>query len=102
MKKLLLIALCSMSSLYVNAQLCLSPATNYATSSNPYSFCIADFNGDGKKDLATANSYGNGASVLLGDGSGGFGTAINAGGVANYPNGISAPILIQILKWILP
>ena len=44
-------------------------ATNvdFTTGSNPYSVSIGDFNGDGKPDLATANSGGasNNASILL-------------------------------------
>jgi LPXTG-motif cell wall-anchored protein len=39
----------------------------FATGQNPDSVVIADFNGDGKLDLATANQ-GGGVSVLLGDG----------------------------------
>ncbi|MDP4238811.1 MAG: FG-GAP-like repeat-containing protein, partial [Bacteroidota bacterium] len=53
--------------------------TNFAISSgsgaNPSSVVIGDFNGDGKADLATANSNENSVSVLLGDGNGSFGTA---------------------------
>src|ERR1035437_368774 len=45
----------------------------YPTGSAPYSVTTADFNGDGKIDLAVANSGSNTVSVLLGDGSGGFG-----------------------------
>lgn len=42
----------------------------------PISVVSADFNGDGKIDLATANAGGSGSvSVLLGDGTGNFGTA---------------------------
>ena len=33
---------------------------------------MADFNGDGKNDLVTANDIGNTASVLLGNGNGTF------------------------------
>ncbi len=36
------------------------------------SITVGDFNGDGKDDLATANSFDNNVSILLGDGSGGF------------------------------
>jgi hypothetical protein len=46
-------------------------AKSYATGKGPVSPAIADLNGDGKPDLATANWYPNTVSVLLnrGDGS---------------------------------
>jgi hypothetical protein len=46
---------------------------DFATGNTPRSVTTADFNGDGRSDLITANSYGNTVSVLLGDGSGGLG-----------------------------
>ncbi|WP_334909116.1 FG-GAP-like repeat-containing protein [Nostoc sp.] len=52
-------------------------ATNFTVGSNPQSVTVADFNGDGKLDLAAANYSSNNVSVLLGDGTGGFGTATN-------------------------
>jgi hypothetical protein len=52
--------------------------TPYATGDSPTSVVVGDFNGDSRQDLAVANSYnddrlGNSVSILLGDGSGGFG-----------------------------
>jgi hypothetical protein len=44
----------------------------FATGAAPYSIAAGDFNGDGKADLAIANSTGSNVTVLLGDGSGGF------------------------------
>ncbi len=44
----------------------------FAVGVNPISVAIADFNGDGKPDLVTANADSNSVSVLLGDGAGGF------------------------------
>ena len=52
-----------------------------AVGTNPYSIKTADFNGDGKADLATANFADNTLSVLLGNGSGGF-TAVPGSPVA--------------------
>ena len=52
-------------------------AADYPVGRAPYSGTTGDFNGDGKLDLATANGNSNNVSVLLGDGSGGFGTATN-------------------------
>jgi len=43
----------------------------------PYSVTVGDFNGDGKSDLATANSRSTNVSVLLGTGTSSFGTATN-------------------------
>ena len=45
---------------------------SFGTGSNPYSVAIADFNGDGKSDLVTADHDDNTASVLLGNGNGTF------------------------------
>jgi hypothetical protein len=45
---------------------------DFATGTGPVSVAVADFNRDGKLDLATANSYTNNVSVLLGLGDGTF------------------------------
>jgi hypothetical protein len=47
-------------------------ARSYATGRTPRSVAIGDLNGDGKPDLATANSGANTASVLLNRGDGSF------------------------------
>jgi len=46
--------------------------TDFGTGAGPESIAVGDFNGDGKQDLATANVSASTASVLLGNGSGGF------------------------------
>lgn len=65
------------------AQVSFSPLTNFSCGPGPISITNADFNGDSKTDLAIAagqaNVGGNSVSVLLGDGLGGFATAINFG-----------------------
>ena len=56
------------------------PKTDFplpTTSSRPESVTSADFNGDGNPDLAVANRGSTNVSVLLGDGSGGFGAKTN-------------------------
>jgi hypothetical protein len=47
----------------------------FAVGNAPGSVAIADFNGDGKLDIVTANEQSGDASVLLGDGKGGFSPA---------------------------
>ncbi|WP_189525202.1 FG-GAP-like repeat-containing protein [Nostoc sp. 'Peltigera membranacea cyanobiont' 232] len=52
-------------------------ATKFLAGTNPKSVTVADIDGDGKKDLVIANSGDDNISVLLNDGSGGFGTPTN-------------------------
>jgi len=58
-----------------------STPTNFIVGGAPYpapiSIITADFNGDGKMDLATANNGLDNVSILLGNGLGSFGTAAN-------------------------
>src|SRR6185369_4530159 len=56
------------------------PPVNYDAGANPQAIVSADFNGGGL-DLAVANYSSNSVSVLLGNGSGGFGakTDFNTG-----------------------
>lgn len=69
----------------IQAQASFLPATTFTVGGNPGSAITADFNGDGKADLAIMNPIsGNGVvSVLLGNGVGGFGAA------SNFPVGIN-------------
>ena len=76
MKKLLLFILLVCIE-RVNGQVCFSPATNIATGYIPASVCSADFNGDGKKDLAVVSISNYSVSILLGTGTGNFGAAVN-------------------------
>ena len=50
-------------------------AVSYPAGTNPQAVVTADFNNDGRFDLAAANAGDNTVSVLLGDGQGGFGAA---------------------------
>src|SRR5260370_19627352 len=55
-------------------------APTYAAGSAPFepvSVAVGDFNGDGKPDLAAANSSSNNVSVLLGNGDGTFQAAVH-------------------------
>jgi hypothetical protein len=62
------------------------PATNFATGDGTNSIAIGDFNHDNNQDVATANAsdFPQNVSVLLGNGTGGFGSA------TNYTAGTSA------------
>jgi VCBS repeat protein/FG-GAP repeat protein len=51
-----------------------APATNFGVGINPQSVAIGDLNGDGKPDLAVAESSGS-LSLLFGTGGGAFGAA---------------------------
>ncbi len=58
-----------------------SSATNFPVGTLPNSVVVGDFNKDGKPDIATSNGGGssNGISILLGTGTGSFGSATNYG-----------------------
>ncbi len=51
--------------------------TRYATGSNPYAIAVADFNGDGKPDVASVNYYDDSVSILLGNGDGTLQSAVH-------------------------
>jgi predicted outer membrane repeat protein len=56
------------------------------TGSTPLSVAVGDFNGDGKPDLAVANSGSGNVTILLGDGSGGFSQPAGSPvGTGTYP-----------------
>ena len=54
----------------------------------PKSVAVGDFDGDGKADLVVANGDSNTVSVLLGNGSGGFG-ARTVYGVGSSPKSVA-------------
>jgi hypothetical protein len=64
------------------------PAVSYGVGSTPYSVTTGDFNGDGKADLATANSSSGDVSILLGIGDGTFQPATSYG-VGGYPYSVT-------------
>ena len=65
--------------LSINAQVCLIPSSTspFTVGVNPYSVTSADFNSDGKADLAVANYSSTNVSLLLGNGVGSFAPAVN-------------------------
>ncbi|HEY7118129.1 MAG TPA: VCBS repeat-containing protein, partial [Tepidisphaeraceae bacterium] len=74
--------------------LSFSPAASFSVGGNPQEVATGDFNGDGHLDLATLNQVDaiqytrTTVSVLPGDGTGGFGAAINSNvGLDLYTDG---------------
>ena len=66
-----------------------NPPVNYSTGTNAHGVATANLNGDGKLDLAVANSGASSVSVLLGNGDGSFGTASNFA-VGSQPKSVTA------------
>ena len=66
-------------------------ATTYGSGagSQPASIAVADVNGDGRPDLLTANYGSSTVGVLLGTGTGSFGTVTTYGSGGNIPNSIA-------------
>jgi hypothetical protein len=62
---------------WAQGQAKFAPAHNYGVGDGPQSGISADFNGDGKLDLAIPNANSNNVSVLLGNGDGTFQAAQN-------------------------
>jgi hypothetical protein len=65
-----------------------APDSPFPAGNGPRSVVVADFNGDGKEDLADTNFGSNDVKILLGDGAGGFspapGSPISIGSEPDY------------------
>jgi hypothetical protein len=62
---------------------------DFTVGNNPFDLVAADFNGDGKKDLAVANRGSNTVSILIGNGAGSFASPATVA-VGNAPSQIAA------------
>lgn len=74
-----IIAICLCNQL-VGQGLCLKNISDFSFLNgglNPRAVASADFNNDGKQDIVTANASSSSISILLGNGTTGFGTASN-------------------------
>jgi hypothetical protein len=69
--------------------LCFNAAVNYTLGTNPLAILWADFNNDGKKDLATTISNQNKVAISLGNGNGTFGNPTKFS-VGSYPNSLTS------------
>jgi subtilisin-like proprotein convertase family protein len=67
-----------------------SPFTVGPNPTGPWSVAVGDFNGDGKLDLTTANSYSDNVTVLLGNGSGGFNPTASPFAVGSDPRCVAS------------
>ena len=76
--------------LILKAQVCLNPTAGspFSIAQQPFAITSADFNGDSKADLATADRNNSSVSVLLGDGVGSF-TSTTSFTVGSFPNSIT-------------
>jgi hypothetical protein len=67
----------SVSILLGNGDGTFQPAHTFDVGDRPSSLAVADYNDDGKQDLAVGNYYGNSVTVLLGNGDGTFSALAN-------------------------
>ena len=74
--------------------------TDYSVGSFPWGeIGIADLNGDGKLDIAVANSGSNSVSILLGNGDGTFQPPLSFA-TGNFPHSVAVdPIRIRFIKF---
>jgi len=62
----------------------------YSAGTNPSAIVVADFNGDGKPDIAVVNTASNNVSMLLGNGDGTFQAAKNFDAGGSFPTIVAA------------
>lgn len=92
MKTILLIlifSICNFANTQINAQVCFTPANYSISNDNSTTIACADFNSDGKLDLALAYNFMPTIYILLGDSLGGFGAATiasDSGGIGQFTN----------------
>jgi len=67
----------------------IAKGSPFAVGQGPRGMVLADFNGDGKLDIATANYTDNTVSIRLGDGTGGFG-AVKTYSAGSGPQDVQA------------
>jgi hypothetical protein len=77
------LALLLMARLVVASTLSFQPLTAYPDGTNDFVVTVADFNGDGNRDLAVLNFRDNTISILLGNGDGTFQSATMIAGDTN-------------------
>lgn len=86
------VALCSLLALLGSpagvAAIDFAAAKSYPVGTSPAAIAVGDFNGDGKVDIAVANTRSGDVSILLGNGDGTFQPAVNFG-AGNSPNAIA-------------
>ena len=76
-KTFILISFLCFTSGFASGNVSGATFTTYPVGAEPKAVAVADFNNDGKKDLASVNRIGHTVSILLGDGAGNFGAATN-------------------------
>ena len=65
-------SLVSVNAILAQGQVSFLDRRDFPVGADPRSVAVGDFNGDGRPDLAVANSGSNNVSVLLGNGDGTF------------------------------
>jgi uncharacterized repeat protein (TIGR01451 family) len=87
-RRLLIVSVFAMFAAWDTAGSEFANAVTYPVGTSPSAVIVADFNGDGKLDLAVANSGSNNVSVLLGNGDGTLKPSMNFS-AGNGPSAIA-------------
>jgi len=72
---------------FIYGQICFIQTDTFSVDTQPGSIISADFNSDGKMDMATTNANSNNVSIILGTGTGSFNLPVYFS-VGNSPQGI--------------